>query len=367
MKLKRILFFPLSFLSRRLVSPKFCEGGSNIFLAVLCVGGLLFPFMPWCIPGSFLSADTIIDSVYSIGPLDGYIAFELPTEIFVVNNWMYELNTGDQMLNGMGGPQIPNTHFRSYLTFSLPEIPVGYDIDSVNVRLYQWISHGNLNYLGFPQSDFPIWDVAGGDTIKCIMSHIDYGYELDSLDWSKGDHGNPYTYNHNIGTITESGEDGYRYLDVTDCVLQDYTMGRDITQYRIAFQINTDWDDLADQVGFTSYETSVINEAPQLFFYLSNGAGIGNVLENKNSMNCRIFPNPFNPTTTISFNLTTEITEDTELVIYNVKGQKVDELVISSQQSEVSWNAKNQASGIYFIILKNESRVICSKKITLMK
>ena len=73
-----------------------------------------------------IRADNIIDSVYSIGPLDGYIAFELPTEIFVVNNWMYELNTGDLMLNGMGGPQIPNTHFRSYISFLLPDIPDGY-------------------------------------------------------------------------------------------------------------------------------------------------------------------------------------------------------------------------------------------------
>ena len=34
-------------------------------------------------------------------------------------------------------------------------------------------------------------------------------------------------------------------------------------------------------------------------------------------------PNPFNPSTTISFNLNSEITENTELVIYNLKGQKI--------------------------------------------
>jgi hypothetical protein len=154
---------------------------------------LIISFLLLFILSHPIRADNIIDSVYSIGPLDGYIAFELPTEIFVVNNWMYELNTGDQMLNGMGGPQIPNTHFRSYLTFALPEITVGYEIDSVYVRLYQWISHGNLNYLGIPQSDFPIWDVPGGDTIQCIVSHIDYGNQLDVGDWEKGDTGNPYT------------------------------------------------------------------------------------------------------------------------------------------------------------------------------
>ena len=35
------------------------------------------------------------------------------------------------------------------------------------------------------------------------------------------------------------------------------------------------------------------------------------------------YPNPFNPSTTISFELNTENTEDTKLMIYNLRGQKV--------------------------------------------
>ncbi|MCK4311220.1 MAG: right-handed parallel beta-helix repeat-containing protein, partial [Candidatus Cloacimonetes bacterium] len=38
------------------------------------------------------------------------------------------------------------------------------------------------------------------------------------------------------------------------------------------------------------------------------------------------YPNPFNPETTITFNLTTEHTESTELIIYNIKGQKIKTL-----------------------------------------
>jgi len=75
------------------------------------------------------------------------------------------------------------------------------------------------------------------------------------------------------------------------------------------------------------------------------------------------YPNPFNPTTTISFNLTTEITEDTELIIYNLKGQKIRAFDIipngvegiSNQQ--VVWNGTDQndqpvSSGIYFYKLR---------------
>ncbi|MCD4818709.1 MAG: SMP-30/gluconolactonase/LRE family protein [Candidatus Cloacimonetes bacterium] len=68
-------------------------------------------------------------------------------------------------------------------------------------------------------------------------------------------------------------------------------------------------------------------------------------------------PNPFNPTTTISFSLTTENTEDTELVIYNLKGQKVRKYSILNNQFSISWdgtdeNNKPVSSGIYFYKLK---------------
>jgi Peptidase family C25/Propeptide_C25/FlgD Ig-like domain/Carboxypeptidase regulatory-like domain len=67
-------------------------------------------------------------------------------------------------------------------------------------------------------------------------------------------------------------------------------------------------------------------------------------------------PNPFNPETTISFQLKTDIDEKTELVIYNLKGQKVRKLIsdqLSAGQHSVVWsgkddNGKTVSSGIYF-------------------
>ncbi len=71
------------------------------------------------------------------------------------------------------------------------------------------------------------------------------------------------------------------------------------------------------------------------------------------------FPNPFNPTTTIYF--TTENTEkNTELVIYNLKGQKVKTLInerLATGHHSIVWNGRNDngkpvSSGIYFYKLK---------------
>ncbi len=88
------------------------------------------------------------------------------------------------------------------------------------------------------------------------------------------------------------------------------------------------------------------------------------------------YPNPFNPTTTISFSLNTENTEDTELIIYNLKGQKIrtfnchPELV--EGQSSIVWHGTDQAgkpvsSGIYFYELKVDGKTIKSKKMLLLK
>lgn len=88
------------------------------------------------------------------------------------------------------------------------------------------------------------------------------------------------------------------------------------------------------------------------------------------------YPNPFNPETTIKYNL--KNSSDVTLTIYNVKGQLVRTLVNSSQIAGIHstvWNGKdtngrNVSSGIYFSTLdvKDEEGDYTSvKKIILMK
>ncbi len=197
------------------------------------------------------SQETIIDSVYSDMYLDGHITYWRISDYYEVDTTYYSISIGDTGDGPLPPPwDEPNSVFRAYISFDLPQIPEGYHIDSVYVRLYQYFGIGNGGSL--PQLDFPEWNIAGGDTVKCIMSHIDYGDELDAGDWEKGDIGNPYTFQNNIGTITESGDVGYRYLDLTSSVLQDYELERDKTQYRISFQIDTDWDELFDFIGIST-------------------------------------------------------------------------------------------------------------------
>lgn len=87
------------------------------------------------------------------------------------------------------------------------------------------------------------------------------------------------------------------------------------------------------------------------------------------------FPNPFNPTTEISFNLTTEITENTEIQIFNSKGQKIKQLIsdqLSASQNTVTWNGMNSnnkpvSSGVYFYKLMSGNRELAANKMLLLK
>ncbi len=290
-----------------------------------------------------LQATNIVDSVYSDFVLDGYLKFSQNAQGISVNNWMYDMHVGDTGV-AIVWPD-PNSHYRSYISFDLPEIPEGYLVDSVYVGIYQSYILGN-SY----EEQFPEWNVAGGDTIKCMLSHIDYGNALDVGDWDKGDLGNPYTYNHKVGVVTATPEYGYRYVDVTNCVIADYEAGRNHTQYRIAFEnITTDWDGESDLVSFMTSNSAVEWDRPKLYIHSALPASIDENEITKPILQLTNYPNPFNPQTKLSY----EIVESSNVTvkIFNIKGQLVETLVNEYQHKgnhTVEWNADKQSSGIYF-------------------
>ncbi|HPR18088.1 MAG TPA: right-handed parallel beta-helix repeat-containing protein [Candidatus Cloacimonadota bacterium] len=94
------------------------------------------------------------------------------------------------------------------------------------------------------------------------------------------------------------------------------------------------------------------------------------------------YPNPFNPSTTISFNLTAKDAENAKIEIFNIKGQKIRTLDGDNSVAEASgscctnahsvvWNGtddhgKSVSSGIYYYRLKAGEKTFTSKML-LMK
>lgn len=87
------------------------------------------------------------------------------------------------------------------------------------------------------------------------------------------------------------------------------------------------------------------------------------------------FPNPFNPSTTIKFNLPQNF-ETAKIEIYNIKGQKVktfsNQQITQSPDHQIVWDGTDQAkkpvsSGIYFYQLKVDDKIKKTKKMMLIK
>jgi len=99
-----------------------------------------------------------------------------------------------------------------------------------------------------------------------------------------------------------------------------------------------------------------------------DGSGVDNYKYSITNYELNNYPNPFNPATTISFNLTANDAKSEKIEIYNLKGQKVDQLSIMNYElgvNEVSWNAEEFTSGIYLYKLNAKDSPI--KKMILLK
>ncbi|MDO9577324.1 MAG: T9SS type A sorting domain-containing protein [Candidatus Cloacimonadales bacterium] len=158
-----------------------------------------------------------------------------------------------------------------------------------------------------------------------------------------------------------------RLNDVDEYEVEGFTVNGAWTGY-----IPPEWNDLYYYVVYVyanhsnssinySYNleevVSAVNDLPESEIILSN------------------YPNPFNPSTTISFQLNTETPENTELVIYNLKGQKIRTFsnlqITQSPDQQIVWDGtddsgKAVSSGVYFYKLKSGNFEI-SKKMLLMK
>ena len=79
------------------------------------------------------------------------------------------------------------------------------------------------------------------------------------------------------------------------------------------------------------------------------------------------FPNPFNPTTQISFSI--EGSSKVLLEIYDINGRKIETLINNQNTNGVqmvNWNASKYSSGVYFVKL-SDGKNLLTQKLMLMK
>jgi len=323
-------------------------------LGVLLVTLLLVGIVPQM--GRAQEDTTIVtDTLYSTPEIDGNIWYsEYYSTLFVVT-------TSDGCIAGDGWDVIVGgeNYDRSYLSFDLTSLPDSITVIEATVNIYQFRSGGN-NMLEV----FPIWDVPGGDTLFCIMDHIDYGAYLDTSDWGAGDPGHPRTLTSNIGVISDDATIEYKSLDVTRYVQADIDDGRKRSQFRIRFPIDTDHDGRNDCLDFYSSSSA---HHPPLHPYMPVRYKKHNAVREWEDYSLPVefrleqnWPNPFNENTVIRYSLLVDRPCPTTLKIYNILGQEVRSLVNSIQRRgeyKVIWDGDDDTgeelvSGVYFYRLE---------------
>jgi hypothetical protein len=156
--------------------------------------------------------------------------------------------------------------------------------------------------------------------------------------------------------------DGADLLD--DCVV-DMVGGGDGTAYNIGYHRTLP---AGNKIVHLMYDPISINSAPAYYWYgfsetapqvqtlywfdIISGIDDEGTLPEAYTLS-QNYPNPFNPTTVISYSVPEK--SDVTLKVFNLLGQEVAQLVNEVKNvgtHEVSFNAKNLTSGVYFYTIK---------------
>lgn len=263
------------------------------------------------------------------------------------------------------------TPVRGYLSFNLDSLPDTITVNIATLRVYQYYSYGNSIKGLYPQ-----WTgIPGGDTLYCLLDHINYGPSIDTLDWTAGDIGDLQTLTSRFGIISSTPDTGWKSMDVTSCVQSDLMAGRIRNQYRLRFPILSDFDGYGDYLAFYTGSSFVHPYRAMLIIdYVVGVEGKPDTISKTNAKTLleNSYPMPFKAQTTISYNLGQRTLVC--LAVYNLQGKLLRTLVNGCQDAgkhAVKWDGRDEAgrkaaSGIYFYRLAS-NEFNSTKKMVVLK
>ena len=137
-------------------------------------------------------------------------------------------------------------------------------------------------------------------------------------------------------------------LDISDSYISDYVINDDRTA-RIIIASN---EDINEALNVVSGNITAIKEATLVTGENGNYSELNNVTISEPSAFSigNAYPNPFNPSTNLSLELTT--TADISVKVFNIMGQLVDVISegnLTAGAHSVAWDASQVSSGVYFV------------------
>lgn len=283
------------------------------------------------------------------------IIFILYVSIIQADNIVIE--PCDDMYTDVEHPTLPSSTTELWVAEFQPaghfeRIMIKFDLDQFSGQTIESATLNLNRFMGCPQGGITStnyyaitedWDEETWDS----HTHAQY----DSYVWA--------SYGFNV--------DGWHNIDITQ-LIQSW-IDEDIANYGLLIQAQPG----SKFSKFYSKEQSDSNLHPYLEINYIPVSTSEDLIQ-ESVVNLKNYPNPFNPTTTISFEISKEHNGQTKLEIYNMKGQKVRTLVNESLEvgmHSVLWHGKDEtgnsvASGLYSCIIKSGNSST-SKKIILMK
>ncbi|MCD4827901.1 MAG: T9SS type A sorting domain-containing protein [Candidatus Cloacimonetes bacterium] len=282
------------------------------------------------------------DTLYSLISLSGNIAFDQPGWVsYVYNDTLHK--TGDEY----------NPNYETflaeytYLSVSTPILPDGQIINNAELHFKILACVGNSIF-----HTYPIFDYADSTSHPPLMlDHIDYGSELDQSDVQiPPNQLTPPIF------VLDSLFTGWVSVDITDWLRDDITTSRPYSQYRLRLEGDSDWDEASDFIAI--YGEFIDEYCPYLSYQCSVSVSVDEEVLPCPGYALHAYPNPFNPETTVRFNLAEP--GHSTLCVYNVRGRHVATLLDESLPAgshSVTWTADGCASGIYFARLNTPAGV----------
>ena len=308
--------------------------------------------------GEFIIADTvdgeIVEYYYEIGNVDDQLLVDSTSLRINITDLTLTNDNGDStyVLSGTLAPGTIDIEAGVPTEISSPMFeedfgPVS-DDESLTWQLYQdgtglEIISGDDEYYGETWSDTTELEWSANDDSMTIVFLYwdDYYYEEDSdtMNFAYYVENDTLSINATMDLCEMMGDD-YYYGDCYE--MMSMFLGIEDIQ-----EIVMDFDMTMSYVGeLAVLENGIVPETVHLY---SN------------------YPNPFNPVTTIRFDVV-ETQHTTSLRIYDITGRMVETLVnekLEPGQHEIQWNASQHSSGVYFLRMNAVSFTKTQKMILL--
>ncbi|GEM_PF-3409529 len=256
--------------------------------------------------GMVFSQEVIQDTSHLIDDISGGILYSQGNYWwYIYTNVIYQNGSGC----GDGDSPLDNIKFisKGYLSFSMTNIPEGYQLQSSVLHYYiaQMIRN---NVIGA----YPSFEMASGYTYDppCMLEHVDYGVSLDLSDIDV-----PMLHPGKI--LVSEYEIDWKKIDVTSWILDDIANGRMFSQMRLKLLGLTDWDSYYDTIGISG---NSVNGPYILHTFVKDSVAVADPFVVP-IIKASAYPCPFIDKLSISLKLNKPATA--EVSIYNLKGQLV--------------------------------------------